>query len=149
MVIAGGKWRWEYDERGNLVKRIDPLNAETLFEYTDGLLTGIIGANGERTQLEYDRDFNLSKTVSPDGGVNGWRYDGPGQRLWHENAKGGRTEYGYDLLGQLTQVKEPDGNLRNLTKDKKYAIVTDCPGTPAQMYDEKGQLVWAGQTHEN
>ncbi|MDR1552664.1 MAG: hypothetical protein LBS69_04275, partial [Prevotellaceae bacterium] len=25
-------------------------------EYTDGLLTGIIGANGERTQLEYDRD---------------------------------------------------------------------------------------------
>ncbi|MDR2809405.1 MAG: RHS domain-containing protein [Tannerellaceae bacterium] len=29
-----------------------------------------------------------------------------------------------------------------LTKDKKYSIVTDCPGAPAQMYDEKGQLVW-------
>jgi uncharacterized protein RhaS with RHS repeats len=29
-----------------------------------------------------------------------------------------------------------------LTKDKKYSIVTDCPGAPAQMYDEKGQAVW-------
>jgi RHS repeat-associated protein len=24
-------------------------------------------------------------------------------------------------------------------------IVTDCPGAPAQMYDEKGQVVW--ETH--
>jgi RHS repeat-associated protein len=32
-----------------------------------------------------------------------------------------------------------------LTKDKKYSIVTDYLGTPAQMYDEKGQLVW--ETH--
>jgi hypothetical protein len=29
-----------------------------------------------------------------------------------------------------------------LTKDKKYSIITDCPGTPAQMYDEQGQVVW-------
>jgi RHS repeat-associated protein len=32
-----------------------------------------------------------------------------------------------------------------LTKDKKYSIVTDYLGTPAQMYDEKGQVVW--ETH--
>jgi RHS repeat-associated protein len=31
------------------------------------------------------------------------------------------------------------------SSDKKYAIVTDCLGAPAQMYDEKGQLVW--ETH--
>jgi RHS repeat-associated protein len=29
-----------------------------------------------------------------------------------------------------------------LTKDKKYSIITDYLGTPAQMYDEKGQAVW-------
>jgi hypothetical protein len=30
-----------------------------------------------------------------------------------------------------------------LTNDKKYAIVTDCLGTPTQIYDEKRQAVWA------
>jgi RHS repeat-associated protein len=29
-----------------------------------------------------------------------------------------------------------------LTKDKKYSIITDYLGTPAQMYDDKGQAVW-------
>jgi hypothetical protein len=29
-----------------------------------------------------------------------------------------------------------------LTEDKKYSIITDYLGTPVQMYDEKGQLIW-------
>jgi RHS repeat-associated protein len=29
-----------------------------------------------------------------------------------------------------------------LTDDKKYSIITDYLGTPAQMYDEKGKLTW-------
>jgi RHS repeat-associated protein len=29
-----------------------------------------------------------------------------------------------------------------LTEDKKYSIITDYLGTPAQMYDEKGKLTW-------
>jgi RHS repeat-associated protein len=29
-----------------------------------------------------------------------------------------------------------------LTEDKKYSIITDYLGTPAQMYDEQGQVVW-------
>jgi RHS repeat-associated protein len=29
-----------------------------------------------------------------------------------------------------------------LTEDKKYSIITDYLGAPAQMYDEKGQLTW-------
>jgi RHS repeat-associated protein len=28
------------------------------------------------------------------------------------------------------------------TEDKKYSIITGYLGTPAQMYDEKGQLTW-------
>ena len=120
---AGGRWQWEYDERGNLAKRTDPVGAVTTFAYTDGLLTTITGATGEQTCMEYDRWGNLIKTVSPDGGINRWKYDHVGQCLWHENAKGGVTEYEYDLLGQVTKVKEPDGNIRVLAYDTEGNVI--------------------------
>ncbi|GHV52481.1 hypothetical protein FACS1894181_15600 [Bacteroidia bacterium] len=120
---AGGKWKWEYDESGNLAGRTDPLGAETLFEYADSLLACITGARSEATKLEYDRDGNLVKTVSPDGEINRWRYDRLGQCLKHENAKGGVTEYEYDLLGQVMKVKEPDGNVRELAYDTEGNVV--------------------------
>ena len=120
---AGGKWLWEYDEQGNLSKRTDPLGAESVFTYTDGLLTMITGAEGQQTRLEYDREGNLTKTVSPDGGINRWRYDLLGQCLSHENAKGGTTEYAYDLLGQVVKVKEADGNTRVMQYDPEGNVV--------------------------
>jgi YD repeat-containing protein len=99
---AGGKWAWSYDKRGNLIRRKDPM---------------ITGAQGEKTHLEYDRHGNLVKAVSPDGGVNRWRYDELGQCLWRENAKRGITEYEYNRLGDVIRVKEEGGNICTLEYD--------------------------------
>jgi YD repeat-containing protein len=60
-------------------------------------LSRITGSQGEKTTLEYDAQGNLTKTVSPDGGLNRWWYDEWGQCSVHKNAKEGLTKYEYDL----------------------------------------------------
>ena len=120
---AGGRWKWEYDGRGNLQKRTNPLGAETTFEYDDGLLATVTGAKGQKTKLTYDGHFNLAETLAPDGGVNRWRYDELGRCTRYENAKNGVTEYAYNLLGDAVKIKLPDGNLRELAYDGQGNVV--------------------------
>ena len=120
---AFGYWQWLYDNQGNLLKRINPLNAETAFEYSDGLLTTLIGPSGQKTRLQYDRDHNLQEVVSPDEGRNRWQYDALGRCLRYENAKNGVTGYEYNLLGDATTVRLPDGNVRELKYDAERNII--------------------------
>ncbi|MCD8193452.1 MAG: DUF6531 domain-containing protein [Tannerellaceae bacterium] len=120
---VGGRWKWEYDTAGNLVKRTDPLGAETQFEYTDGLLTAITGAQGQHTHLEYDLEGNLVRTIAPDDSINTWQYDRWGNCIRSENAKGGVTHYQYNLLGDITEVKEADGNIRTLVYDTEGNVI--------------------------
>lgn len=114
---VGGRWVWEYDVQGNLVKRINPVKAATRFEYTDGLLSTIVGAQEQQTKLQYDRRNNLTEVISPDGGTNRWWYDGLGRCTKRENVREGVSEFKYDLLGQVVKVKQSDGNIRELIYD--------------------------------
>ena len=120
---AGGAWAWEYDEQGNLKKRTNPMKAGTEFKYSDGLLTTITGALGQKTCLKYDIDYNLKEVLSPDEGRNRWRYDRLGRCLRYENAKNGVTEYRYNLLGDAVRIRLPDENVRELTYDAQGNII--------------------------
>ena len=120
---AFGNWQWFYDNQGNLIKRINPLNAETGFEYTDGLLTTLTGPLGQKTLLQYDYQHNLKEVVSPDEGRNRWQYDSLGRCLRYENAKNATTGYEYNLLGDVTTVRLPDGNVRELKYDPVGNII--------------------------
>jgi RHS repeat-associated protein len=120
---AGGRWAWQYDKQGNLKKRINPLKAETEFAYTDGLLTTITGALGQKTALHYDNRNNLIEVLSPDEGRNRWNYDLLGRCTRYENAKNGITEYEYNRLGDAVKIKLPDGNIRELTYDAQGNII--------------------------
>ncbi len=51
MDKAGGKWKWEYDEKGNTVKAVDALGAETEFRYHGGLVSQIINGLGSLVSL--------------------------------------------------------------------------------------------------
>jgi len=118
----GGKWTWEYDKQGNLAKRIDPLGTQTTFEYKDGLLSTIIGAQGAQTRLTYDGQGNMQTSISPDGGRNRWLYDYLGQCTTYTNAQDGKTCYTYNLLGNVIRITEPDGNQRELNYDTEGNI---------------------------
>ena len=120
---VGGRWSWEYDGQGNLTKRVDPVKAETEFGYSDGLLTAITGALGQKTILQYDANYNLTDVQSPDEGRNRWEYDLLGRCLCYENAKNGVTRYEYNLLGDAVKVHLPDGNVRELDYDAQGNII--------------------------
>ena len=87
MDAAGGKWKWSYDEYGNLTERTNPLKAKTQYTYDDGLLTEIMSATGAATRLSYDPDQNLTAIQTDDGAV---------------------TRYSYDMLGNCTGIINPN-----------------------------------------
>jgi hypothetical protein len=74
-----------------------------------------------------------------------WTYDEKDRPKTVIDEYGLKHTEGVEPIENITTWIFEEGSFRpaaKLTKDRKYAIVTDCPGTPAQMYDEKGQLVW-------
>ncbi|MEO5684602.1 MAG: DUF6531 domain-containing protein [Chitinophagaceae bacterium] len=101
MDAAGGKWLWEYDERGNLVERVNPLKAKTEYQYDDGLLKEIISATGAVTTLRYDLEQNLTRIQTDDGAV---------------------TQYSYDVLGNCTMVTNPNDRLQKRWYDLKARV---------------------------
>ena len=75
MDKAGGKWKWEYDESGNLIEKINPLGAKTKYNYEDGLFTTFINAAGAITKSVYDKEQNLISIETDDGAVTEYSYD--------------------------------------------------------------------------
>lgn len=129
---AGGKWRWEYDSQGNLVKRTNPVNAQTKYIYDDGFLKSIVNAKGAVTQLEYDTSYNLSRVVAANGYTMEWKYDELGSCIKSSDSSGNTRRTQFNLLSLPEMIHEPDGNIRYLkfdaegnviqAKDKQYNI---------------------------
>ena len=100
----GSKWlltAYEYHpDHGSLVKRINPLSHQTLYQYDQhGLPSAVIekdvkDAKGNKVDL-------LTHT--------GYEYRS-GWKIWEQNPRGYVTEYEYDALGRTTKIIEPDDN---------------------------------------
>ncbi len=136
-------WIWEYDEQGFLQSRIGHNNDITRYEYTDELLTHIIDANGETTQLYYTDDYQLEKVVLPNGQITQWQYDGQGQLLHAVANQQTSTGYQYDAIGRVTAIKTTDGNQIHLTYDGIGNVITakDTHHTVAFAYSPTGRLL--------
>ncbi|MEK6808227.1 MAG: toxin TcdB middle/N-terminal domain-containing protein, partial [Nanoarchaeota archaeon] len=103
--------QFEYDNFGNLIKQINPLNQETKYEYglRDGTFTfvdRVVNALGHRTDFEYDL--------------------GTGNLLWQEQNEI-RTNFVYDKHGRIIkEIRRYDSE--NLpTKEYKYSIDGTAP----------------------
>ncbi len=166
---AGGKWKWDYDASGNLIKRTNPINAETKYEYTDGLLTTIINAKGIKTLLEYDVSYNLNKVISSNGYEMEWRYDVLGNCIKSSDSAGNTRRIKFNLLALPETINEPDGNTRYLefdaagnviqAKDKHYDIKftydflnhlrsrTQAGHSVSYKYDTEGNLTHLTNEH--
>ena len=90
-----------YDENGALVKFVKPDKGILLFENNeDGLRYIKHNALGQRTRYSYHSSRNLSGAAS----------DTNGQVTREENALGHTTDYNYGIHGQVTTVKDKNGN---------------------------------------
>src|SRR5512147_1617093 len=99
-----GKYKREYDERGNLTKVIDP--------------------NGDERRYEYDERGNLTKKIYPNGYEDKWRYEyderGNVTKVIYPN--GDEYRYEYDERGNLTKVISPNGD------ERRYEYLFDEEG---------------------
>ena len=140
---SNGKYIFEYDANGNLVKK------ETII--------------GEKITWIYDYDlFNrLEKVTKNDSVVSKYMYDESGLRIKKQGSNsaiyyifdtGGNVlyeqenreymEYIYVLGKHFARI---DGNLDNLSETKKYFYHTDHLGSTVLVTDDTGKQVWSAE----
>lgn len=102
----------EYDSRGNLVRRVRPDGAVTMFSYdTNGWLVAITNAVGGVTRFEYDAQGNLTRFIQPSGRETVMTYDSRGLPLTQRDPGSNTTIFTYDAWGNRASVTDPEGNI--------------------------------------
>jgi RHS repeat-associated protein len=117
MDAAGGRWKWEYDELGNLIRRVNSLGAKTEYTYEDGLLIRMLNATGAVSKLGYDNEQNLARIQTDDGALTEYVYDALGNCRAVTNPYGLRQRRTFDLKGRVVRVNEFDGNVIDVEYD--------------------------------
>ncbi|MDT0270746.1 RHS repeat-associated core domain-containing protein, partial [Streptomyces sp. DSM 44915] len=157
-ITRAGRTRYEYDAAGRIVTR------------RTALLSG--GANVWHYQ--WDAEDRLVETTTPSGERWCYRYDPLGRRMaklrcigddlveettftWSDHtlveqntamadeadANTFAITWDYDGLHPLTQV---EGCTHQEIDSRFFGMVTDLVGTPTELVDERGAIVWRGRT---
>jgi len=138
---SNGKYNFEYDGNGNLVKKTT-INGDTIWNYEYDLLSRLTEVRkNDRTVAEYLYDaagLRLMKT--DDSGVTYYVFDLNGQVLYEQENRD-YLEYIYVLGKHFARI---DGNLDN-SITKKYFYHTDHLGSTVLVTDETGQQVWSAE----
>ena len=136
--------KYEFNSRGHMTKRVDPLGRETVYEYdSSGLdLLRVKQKNGATYDLLESRTYNglhEPLTVTDAAGQSAtYTYNARGQMQTVTNAKNETTTYSYDTAtARLTSVTGPVsgalitftydayGRVRTTTDRDAYTVTTD------------------------
>ena len=83
-----------------------------------GDATAIVGPYGERTELAINSDGYLSEVVRADGERVAFEYDGAGGLLTAMvDARGGARRYQYDEMGRLLRAEDPSGAAQTFSRE--------------------------------
>jgi RHS repeat-associated protein len=140
-------WEYSYDSEGNLVKKEHVGGDLWTYEWNDaGMLTNVTRPDKTEVSFAYDalgrrlwkRYKNTTTKFVWDGNVplHEWKEHAiTGEKLSDiQVGENGLTTWLFD-----TDSFAPCGKIKG---ERKYSIVTDHLGTPAQMYKEDGSLFW-------
>lgn len=148
MTDARGKqWKDVYSG-GVLLKKIDPLGNETLFERDSALnLVGTTDARGNETRMTYDARHNLLTRTAPAplGYSETFTYDANNNLTSHTNARGYTDTFTYDAAGNLTGITRPGGVATTIARSAAnpalVTSVTDPRGkTTSFEHDAAGNV---------
>lgn len=139
---------FEYSPMGDLRKRIDPRQNPTWFEYDgNGRRTVMTDALTHATRYIYDPNGNLIDVVDALNVVTHNDYNALNQRTATvQNFKPAaaadsqtnvRTQFGYDLAGNLTSVIDPNANETKYKFDAAHRLIqiTDATGHAYTPYE--------------
>ena len=98
--------RYEYDERGNLVRETTPAGETTEYERDErGLVSAIRDANGGLKRLQYDERGQLVRYTDCSEQVTILDYDADGRVFRVTNALGQQTNFEYNTSGRLDLMR--------------------------------------------
>jgi YD repeat-containing protein len=113
---------YQYDNRGLTLVRQDILTADaTTFAYGPfGEITTVISPLGNTTSLQYEDPNNptrITGITDPTGVLETFAWDEDANTLTYFDARGGRTVYTFDALGELWQIQDAAGEFHELHYD--------------------------------
>ena len=132
-VVQGDReWRFERNEQGDVIARVDPLGRQTRYGYTaQGKLSWVVQPDGSRVELVWNRFGQLIEEKGADGGITRWRYDERGRQILRRDPRGAITRYEWDAADRLQTVHLPGGGTRRFEYNA-YGKVT-------AQWDEQGR----------
>jgi RHS repeat-associated protein len=118
-----------YDDAGNVVNAISPKQATTTNTFdTLNQLTKSVDPNGVQVQYGYDFAGHTVRSVDAQGRTSQVIYDLFGQKIADNALKADgstlrSTAYGYDLVGNLITVTDPNQTVRTYTYSSANQLV--------------------------
>lgn len=170
----GSSVRARYDEAGRMLQSVNPAGDSRTFIYhkDTGLLHTLTEPDGRirilrynkdklvckvedeaenETLISYDEDYNVTAMSLPGGGKTTWEYDAWGQCIRKSNAMGEAQHFLRDILGRVTEIRQPDNVIRlqynaykNIiaAEDKQHQVrYTYTPIGNIRMREEQGSKV--------
>lgn len=161
---AGDTTRFERDERGNLVRVVDPAGNVTAWTYEGDLPVKRTGPDGLETlythdargnlieiqyptgvtyKLSYDDRGRLCAIEGPEGRVVRYEYDDRHNVIAETDARGARTTFEYDALGRPVSMTDALGRVTRLAYDRlgRPIEIHRPDGTVTrQAYDAQGNV---------
>jgi RHS repeat-associated protein len=141
---AGGKYRYEYDQQGNLTVVVDPMGGIQRYEYDllDGL-TATIDPNNNRTIIDRNELGLETMMTMPMGQTRKTSYDAVGNVVEQLDFSGAITKIKYDVRNRPTRLTFADGNESVFTYDHLGNLIRESNsfGTTQKEYNATGRLV--------
>ncbi|MFO7538973.1 MAG: RHS repeat-associated core domain-containing protein [Chloroflexota bacterium] len=140
----GSAYDLAYDNRGNVIRVVNPLVDTTSMAYTSNLnrLDWLRDGRGNLRDFTYDSAGNLTAVTYPNGSSELYAYDSNGNLTASTNRRGDTITFTYNALGQVTGKDYPDGSAITYTYDSvgRLNTVTDATGVIDLDYDSRGFL---------
>ncbi len=139
----GQPTRYTYDERGNLVMRVERDKAVTKIRYVDDRPVELVDASGATWAWSYDNAGRVATQTDALGYVTTYVYE-DARLVAIVEADGSRTSFGWDRAGNLVERVFADGTRESWSNDAlgREVRFNDAQGNvQRRAYDALGRVI--------
>ncbi|RDU23406.1 PKD domain-containing protein, partial [Anaerosacchariphilus polymeriproducens] len=131
------------DEKGRVVKSIDPLGAECVYTYDrNGNRTGERQPDGTKVIKQYDEDGNMTVMYDTASNATYMTYDEKGNLISTKNQVGETTSYQYDENNNMISLTAPSGTTTTYEYNSYGLVVAETTaGLGTKRYSYSGGLL--------